>query len=190
MPKHKARLGLFPPLERWFHRRRVKKFERKLDDARDKFCDLAEQAEIEKAKAEHIFYKSEWDSIAAKLDRHMAEACDCSGKYKGKPSKEAMREAAKELEAAAPPPMSDREKCVDQIIVEGHKFGLFPKPGRTGKTTGEGAAIKFRTDALNPFLDECEKTKKAIIKAGADPRVVLDIPVAISGIRRAKGGRR
>lgn len=182
----KARLGLF---ERFFLNRRIKKIKDQLGKERDRFCDLAYRAEIEKSKAEHILTKAEFEKYEADIDKHFEDACNCAQGAEYKPRGE--RRPSAGTEAAAPEPvLTNREKCVDKIIEEGHKAGLFLKSGRTGKVTGKGLAIKFRNDDLNPVLNECEEKKASKIPARVVPAVTADVPVAISGIRRAKGGRR
>ena len=102
-----------PFTKKFFLKRTIKGLEKKIDAAKEKFCDLSEKVEEAKNDAAKVLVKKEYDSVTDRLDNTLQEACECA------------RGAAENPEAEGKPAAS-RVDCVKKIFP-----ARFPK-GRTG----------------------------------------------------------
>lgn len=136
-----------PFVSRWLLHRKVKSIKKKLQKAKDKFCEQADQVDRAKDDAARMFYKRDWDKIQTDLDAAVNEACDCAGSIKLK-----SKGVGTGVSAGGPDLTKDCKEKVAKI--------LYPAKGKfTGHYKKEDKEIQ------NAMIAKCKEKSGVITEA-------------------------
>jgi hypothetical protein len=78
----KKSLGRIPFVSAPLQRFKFRSLEKRADKIGRKFCELKDAVDKQKEIAADILYTKEYDRLTDDVDRHLSDACECTGKTK------------------------------------------------------------------------------------------------------------